>query len=341
VLTVLSVAYPLAAVREDTAGGAEQVLAMLDAALVREGHRSVVVACEGSEVAGTLVATPRVRGVLDERAKWIAQARHRTAIRLALDRWPVDLVHFHGQDFHAYLPEANLPKVVTLHVPREWYAVQEPLPGVRYVCVSQTQQRTWPFPAEVIENGVEPYTARIRKRGFALSLGRVSPEKGTALAIEAARIAGVPILVAGEVYGYEEHERYFHSEVLPKLNGTTRRFIGAVGLARKRRLLAAARCLVVASQVRETSSLVAMEALGCGTPVVAFPAGALAEIVEHGRTGFLVRDVREMADAIAAAPSLNLEPARNRFPARRTVERYLALYRSVAETGVATWTSRP
>jgi glycosyltransferase involved in cell wall biosynthesis len=340
VLTVLGVAYPLAAVREDTAGGAEQVLAMLDAALVREGHRSLVVACEGSRVAGTLIATPRVRGVLDERAKWIAQARHRAAIRSALDRWPVDVIHYHGQDFDAYLPDSRVPAVVTLHVPREWYSSQEPLPGVRYVCVSESQRGTWPFPTEVIENGVDIQAPRIGKRGFVLSLGRVSPEKGTAIAIEAARLAGAPILVAGELYGYEAHERYFHDEVLPKLNGSTRRFIGAVGMARKRRLLAAARCLVVASQVAETSSLAAMEALACGTPVVAFPAGALAGIVEHGRTGFLVRDVREMADAIEAAISLKVE-AVNRFPARRTAARYLDLYHSIAETKVASWTSRP
>jgi glycosyltransferase involved in cell wall biosynthesis len=337
VLTILSVAYPLAPVREDTAGGAEQVLGMLDRALVRAGHRSIVVACEGSQVAGTLVASGRMEGPLTDGLKRQAQARHRSAIRSALERWPVDLVHYHGQDFHTYIADA--PAVVTLHVPRPWYALQEPLAGVRYVCVSQSQKQWWPFDPEVIENGVEFDRPKVSRRSFALWLGRVCPEKGTALAVEAARLADVPMLIAGEVYGYPQHERYFRHEVLPALDAR-RRFIGAVAAARKRRLLAAARCLVITSQIPETSSLVAMEALACGTPVVAFPAGGLGEIVEHGRTGFLVRDVHEMARRIVQAPLLNL-PAQNRFPAQRTFEKYLELYRSVVEKKAAQWTSIP
>lgn len=340
-MTVLSVAYPLAAVGEQTAGGAEQVLAMLDSALVRAGHRSIVVACEGSRVAGTLVATPRAAGMLDEHVIRDARARHQAAIASALGRFHVDVVHMHGQDFDAYLPEKDVPVVVTLHVPREWYGAGAFRPAradTHFVCVSETQRCAWPHDfaiAGVIPNGVDACSLQthVTKRNFALSLGRVSPEKGTALAIESATRAGVPILVAGEVYPYETHLRYFHEQVSPRLNGTTRRFIGAVGLARKRRLLSAARCLVAASQVAETSSLVAMEAMACGTPVIAFPAGALAEVVEHGRTGFLVRNTDEMAEAIREAPAINprecRRAARERFPAARTIGAYFQLYRSV------------
>jgi glycosyltransferase involved in cell wall biosynthesis len=87
--------------------------------------------------------------------------------------------------------------------------------------------------------------------------------------------------------------------------------------------------------VPETSSLVAMEALACGTPVIAWPAGALAEIVEHGRTGYLVRSVGEMAEAIRAAgaidPEVCRQTARARFSAARTIERYFELYRRLAQ----------
>jgi glycosyltransferase involved in cell wall biosynthesis len=108
---------------------------------------------------------------------------------------------------------------------------------------------------------------------------------------------------------------------------------------RKRRLLSAARCLLLPSLAPETSSLVTMEALACGTPVIAFPAGALPEIVEHGRTGFIVEDEREMAEAIHAAtridPDVCRAAARQRFSFARTVERYVALYRDLAQRG---WT---
>ena len=97
-----------------------------------------------------------------------------------------------------------------------------------------------------------------------------------------------------------------------------------------------ARCLLVPSLVPETGSLVAMEALACGTPVVAFPAGALTEIVEPGVTGFLVNDAREMAEALVMAEKIDPErcraAARRRFSLDRMVERYFAVYQRLAAT---------
>jgi glycosyltransferase involved in cell wall biosynthesis len=172
----------------------------------------------------------------------------------------------------------------------------------------------------------------VSKRDFALCIGRVCPEKGFHIALEAARQANIPLLLAGQVYPYEEHERYYRDEILPRLD-RTRRFLGPVGFERKRRLLSAARCLLVPSLAPETSSLVAMEALACGTPVIAFPSGALADIVEHGKTGFLVDDANEMAEAIARARSIDPETcrqaARERFSADRMVAQYLQVYQQL------------
>ncbi|HEX6013223.1 MAG TPA: glycosyltransferase family 4 protein [Geminicoccaceae bacterium] len=340
-LTVLSVAYPLAPVSVDAVGGAEQVLAQLDLALERSGHRSVVVACGGSKVAGTLVPTPRQDGPLNQAARAAAHAAHRQAIEGALRRWPVDLVHLHGIDFHAYLPPPGVPALATLHLPLAWYpeeALHSRRPLTWLHAVSAAQRREGPADPDLlpdIPNGVdvEGLTARHAKRGFALALGRVCPEKGFHLALDAAKRAGASLLLAGAVFRYQEHEAYFAREIAPRLD-RRRRFLGPVGFARKRRLLTAARCLLVPSVVAETGSLVAMEALACGTPVVAFPNGALADVVEHGVTGFLVRDVWEMAEAIGASGALDPKTcravARERFSAARMADRYLALYGDLA-----------
>jgi CelD/BcsL family acetyltransferase involved in cellulose biosynthesis len=135
------------------------------------------------------------------------------------------------------------------------------------------------------------------------------------------------------VFPYDSHQRYFAREIAPRL-GPSRRFVGPVALARKRRLLAGARCVVIPSEVPETSSLVAMEALASGTPVVAAPVGALPEIVEHRRTGLLARGVAELAEAMrAVAATVDRRACRRaaeaRFDVRAMTDRYLALYDEV------------
>jgi glycosyltransferase involved in cell wall biosynthesis len=343
VLTVLSVSYALAAVGPDAVGGAEQVLSCLDAALVCRGHSSLVVAPEGSTTAGTLFATALDAGEITDEVPPRAWARHRDAIARALASYPVDLVHMHGMDFPHYLPPPGRPVLVTLHLPPDCYPADvfgDARPDVRLHCVSASQRRNCPSGAcellPDVPNGVPSgaLTERQAKSSFALVLGRVCPEKGFHLALDAARLANVALLIGGRVYAYPEHERYFREEIAPRLD-EKRRFLGPLGIVRKYGLLSAARCLLIPSLAAETSSLVAMEALACGTPVVAFPAGALPEIVEHGRTGFLVHDAQEMAEAISACDMLDPEvcraTARARFSEEAMIQRYFALYARVLD----------
>lgn len=338
-LTVLLVAYPFALVGPDAVGGAEQVLSALDAALAEAGHRSVVVACEGSACRGTLVATPRWER-LDESVYAPAHAAHRRAIAEALERWPADVVHLHGLDFASYLPPPGPAALATLHLRPDLYskeALFPERPGTWLHCVSAAQHRGCPPGMPLLDpvpNGVdlEAFGPRGVKEEFALCLGRICPEKGFHLAVDAAKEADVDLLLGGDVFPYPAHQRYFAEELKPRLD-ERRRFLGPVAGERKRRLLAAARCLLVPSLVAETSSLVALEALAGGTPVVAFPAGALPEIVEPGRTGFLVSDPREMAAALRTVAALDpadcRRAAEERFPASRMKARYLDLYQSI------------
>jgi len=339
-LTLLSVAYPFAPVGSDAVGGAEQILATLDRSLTRAGHRSIVIAQEGSSCQGTLLPIPKPAD-LGQQAQAAGHVHVRRAIAEALARFPVDLIHFHGVDFASYLPSGGPPALATLHLPPHLYPREALIPSRPQTflhCVSESQMRACPPGAPLmpsIPNGVDLEALRPegRKRSYALSLGRICPEKGYHDGIEAAREAGIRLILAGDVFPYENHQRYFQEKIRTRL-GKGVRFLGPQGLGSKRRLLASARCLVVPSHVPETSSLVSMEALACGTPVVAFRTGALPEVIDHGRTGFLVSDIHEMAQALREVGSIDpaecRREAERRFSSDLMVSRYLDLYHRLA-----------
>ncbi len=337
-LTVLNVSYSLAPVSPSTAGGAEQILLSLDKALVRSGHRSIVVAPHGSQTNGLLRATPKLPQRLDAQAKLQARWHHAQVIRRALHDFRVDVVHLHGLDFVDYLPTPGVPVIVTLHLPPAWYSKEITSihrPDLYFVCVSDSQKRACPpglNVTTVIHNGVETGPVRSKKGNYLLSMGRICPEKGFHLAMDAASQSGLPLFMAGQVFEYPEHRAYFEEFIRPRLRDG-HRFIGPVAGQRKWQLIAGARAMLIPSLAQETSSLISMEALACRTPVIAFPSGALPDIVEHESTGFLVQSVQEMARAIAELP--NLDPrecrrAQSRFSEHTMTSRYLELYSRVA-----------
>lgn len=338
-LKVLSVAFPLAPVARDPVGGAERILSVLDAALVERGHHSIVIAPRGSSTAGTLVEIPAPRGPFDLACRERAQASVRDAIALVRRHEVVDVVHLHGLDFAAYLPAPGIPVLATLHLPAALYgaeALNPTRPDTWLVPVSASQACGMASAALLppIGNGVElPSQRPHARRGYALAMGRICPEKAYHEALDAAALAGRPLLLAGNVFAYAEHERYFQEQIAPRLDAL-RRWIGPISGNRKRRLLEGARCLLIPSRIAETSSLVAMEALAAGTPVIAYRTGALPEIIEDGVSGFIVDDAAGMARAIAAADRIDPErcrrAARERFAIQAMVEGYLAVYRRLA-----------
>jgi glycosyltransferase involved in cell wall biosynthesis len=252
-------------------------------------------------------------------------------------------VHCHGHDFVEYLPPPGIPTLVTLHLPVDHYppeALSERRHRRYFNCVSASHRRSFPANAGMlpeIPNGVPvgALQGRHAKRKFALGLGRICPEKGFHHALDAAALAQTPLLIAGQVFPYPDHERYFAEQIQPRL-GPHARFLGKLDFVRKRRFLTAARCLLMPSLIGETSSLVAMEAIACGTPVVAFPVGALPDLIEPGVTGFLVDDTQKMAEAIQASGNIDRERcreiARQRFSLQRMVDGYFAYYRKLAAT---------
>jgi glycosyltransferase involved in cell wall biosynthesis len=341
-ITLLSIAYPLTRVGEDAVGGSEQVLASLDRALTEAGHRSLVIAEEGSRIAGTLIPSPPARGKIDESERRWARKVHSELIKQTLASYAVDMIHFHSLDFHQYLPEGATPILATLHLPPDWYPrhiFNLDRKNLYLNCVSLSQHSSCPKSSRMlppVRNGVDVkrLNGSMGKQEYALALGRICPEKGFHLAVQASKKADSDLLLAGEVIPFAPHQEYFRKKLSPLLD-RRRRFIGPVGFERKRRLLGEARCLLITSSVEETSSLVAMEALAAGTPVIAYRRGALPEIVEHGRTGYLVSSIGEMAEAIRAVVDIDIEyckaAARRNFSAQRMVDRYTQIYHRLVE----------
>ena len=352
-LSVLHIAYPYAPVGLRACGGAEQVLTDLDRALIVGGHRSTVVACEGSESRGRLYTAPVPQGRLDASDSdcrfW--QRRYQEAINHALASQQFDLVHMHGIDWYQYSLPANLPVLVTLHMPIDWYPKgmwQQAGRNVHFQCVSETQKQGCPDRnAAVVGNGVEigNFSGNAPRRRFALALGRICPEKNLHEALNAGTVANTPVLVGGQTFPYSSHQEYERTTFRPALRGSGRvreqhAFLGPLKPRRKQALLRQAQCLLHPTLAPETSSLVAMEALAAGTPVIAYRSGALPEIVEDGVTGFLVNNVAEMADAIARVDTLDRQACRHaaerRFSRDRMSRDYLDLYASILNQHVLT-----
>jgi len=349
-LTVLTVAYPFAPVRNDAVGGAEQIASMLDAAIVTAGHRSIVAACEGSCTLGELFAGCTLRMTLLEET---ASRRFRIQFQEALDRAlatrKIDVIHMHGFDFHQYSLPENIPIIVTLHLPLDWYPDKiwnRNIEQIHFCCVSDSQHKMAPKhsgPITVIPNGVTiPFIDEVEftfePDDVAVAMGRICPEKNLHEALQAATLARTPLLLAGRVYPYPEHIDYFERKIKPGLDvcaGPRHQFLGPLSAAGRFRLLSRAKCLLNPTLAPETSSLVTMEALAAGCPVIAYRSGALTEIVEPGVTGFLVDSVDEMAAAIHNVGVISRNACRSKavrsFGKDRMIHSYLKLYDFVVQ----------
>lgn len=346
-LTIASIGYPFAPVSPHAVGGAEQILSYLDQELVANGHTSLVVGCEGSQAAGRLYTVPlHHRGLLDE-ADWRqCRKRFQSVIERVLLCHSVDVIHMHGLDFYEYMPATTIPVLVTLHLPVSWYPRDiwtRYDSHVQFQCVSRTQRASCPPEARdvaVVSNGVSLQPPRgVQKGDYAIALGRICPEKNLHEALAAGTLAGTRVLIGGQVFPYRDHEQYFHQKLKPLLqtegSDVRHEFLGPLEAGRKHQLLAEAKCLLHPTLAPETSSLVAMEALAAGTPVIAYRSGALPEIIEEGVTGFLVDNVEQMAAAIAKAgmisPRWCRQAAERRFSKQGMLRGYFDLYQALVQ----------
>jgi glycosyltransferase involved in cell wall biosynthesis len=256
---------------------------------------------------------------------------HVTAAYEAMKEAKVDIVHDHsilGPEISALYPELRV--VTTSHGPLDGELAgiyQRTASRVPLIAISLAQRKAAPqLPvARVIHHGVSAadFPMGTGDGGYFLFLGRMSPDKGAHRAMEAAFKAGVKLIMAAKMREASEEE-YFERFVAPYLNDDLV-YLGEVPHEEKLALLAGARGLLFPIRWNEPFGMVMIEALACGTPVLAFPEGAAPEVVEDGRTGYLCHDEADMAEAIGRVGTID------RATCRAAVEGYFSTERMVAE----------
>jgi len=321
-------------------GGIERMVALLVEGLVTRGHHVTLFATGDSVTSARLCAVeprPLRTQALEPWCQAAAELRH--VERALREAEAFDVVHNHVGYPGVVLGDlAGASMVTTLHgpVPDAHRPYYRSFPEHPFVAISESQRREAAGlrVCATIPHGIDTrrYSPGGSRRDYVLFLGRVSPEKGTHLAIEAALRAGVPLVIAAKVD--PQDRSYFEGRVAPLVDGTRVRFIGEVAGEAKRDVLRGARALLHLVQFPEPFGLVMVEALACGTPVIAMPLGSIPEVVADGRTGYVVRDVDEAVAAIgrleAISPAACRAEAVARFDAGLMVERYCALYATLA-----------
>ncbi len=307
-LRVAMLAPPWISVPPPGYGGVESVVSALTEALVRQGH-AVTLFCAPGSTSSAKVVTLLAEAHPDEIERSLYEVDH---VVRALDEVDAaglgrrfDVIHDHcGFTALALADRVDTPLVHTLHGPftastAAFYAHHGHKGAL--VGISRAQLASAPpglEPLCTIPNPIDlgVWALQEHKDDYLLWLGRMTPEKGPHRAIVAARAAGVPLVLAGVIQPGQQ--AFFDREVAPHIDGDRVRFVGEVGGSVKRSLFAHARGLLMPIRWNEPFGMVMIEALACGTPVIAFPDGAARELVVHGETGFLVDDEREMADAV-------------------------------------------
>jgi glycosyltransferase involved in cell wall biosynthesis len=339
-LHVAMIAPPYFDVPPTAYGGIETVVADLVDSLVARGHQVTLIGAGRHSTKAQRFITTYDVGPADRLGEPMPEMVHAAKVAAILDTLDVDVIHDHTMAGPLMARGRLTPTVVTAHGPvhgdfGDYYRALGDT--VQLVAISDAQRSTGPgLPwAATVHNAIraETFPFNAKKEEYALFLGRFHPEKSPHLAIDAARAAGLPIVLAGKCS--EPIERaYFAREVEPRIGRDVTIFGVADGTA-KRRLLSRAACMLFPISWEEPFGLVVIEAMVCGTPVVALRRGAVPELIVDGETGIIVDDPAKLPEGIARAREIDPVACRKHVEASFTVEVMAEGYEAVYQQALA------
>lgn len=324
-------------------GGTERVVYYLTEELVREGHDVTLFASGDSITSATLVATVNKALRLDGDCEDML-ASHVAQMQDVISRaGQFDVIHYHTGYLHFPFSQfSTTPTVTTLHgklsIPELQYVFERfHLP---VVSISNQQREALPYANYVgtVYHGLPVDLHPIGNGGgnYLAFLGRISPEKGIEKAIEWAIAAGIKLKVAAKVDKADEH--YFEKEVKHLLDHPLIEFIGEINEAEKSDFLGNALALLFPINWDEPFGMVMIEAMSCGTPVIAHKRGSVAEVIENGENGFIVSSTQEAVDCIKGLVSFSRKKVRmvftDRFSAERMAKDYVGLYEKLSSQNI-------
>lgn len=334
-MRIALIAPPFIQIPPKRYGGTELFLASLALGLKNLGHEVVVYANGESEVPVEVrwlypTAQWPIKGDFSESLK---EMNHTAwAVRDAVDA--CDIVHINNVFGLPHSRFKKLPFVYTVHHEQD-QALSEfysHYPDVSFVTISNFQRLRETMPKlRTIHHGIDlsQYRFRAKKQHYLSFLGRIAPMKGPHLAIAVAKQSGIPLKIAGEIQPM--FQDYFDAEVKPHLDGKFIQYVGEADLAAKNELLGNALALLFPIQWNEPFGLVTIEAMACGTPVLALPGGSVKEIVADGISGYVCGSVRGMVEyardiETSLRPAAVREHAERYFSMERMAAEYIALY---------------
>lgn len=360
-MRIAQIAPPWIAIPPKNYGGTEAVIYNLVEEQVAQGHE-VTLYTPGSSQTSAQQISFFPDALLEEKAPWTEHLKAYYHLAKAVDdiqEKTYDIIHGHlsaPTDLYLFplLARLSTPHVITLHshfpfdhTPNGWVGdadryYMEWAPDVPIVAISEhaRKQESKNFPLKfvgVVYNGIsmKQYQPTGKEREpFFMWLGRFTPEKGPHLAIEAAKKAGVPLVLAGTVDRSSQELSDYYSDVIKSQEDDGNiRLVGPLDMEQKISYLSRARGFLNPIEWEEPFGMVMVEAMALGCPVISFERGAASEVVAHGKSGFLVQHLDEMIEYMGRIDELDRETVREHveqhFSARIMAQRYTAIYQKI------------